>query len=144
MQEEDIDSVYDLMHRYLDRFDLVQVLNREEVDHWLLHKDQPGREQVIWSYVVEDPEIHKITDFFSFYGIEHSVLRGNAKNETLRQAYLYYYASETAFSNTKERLQERLVELMNDALVLAKMVCMPQKSQHLDFWNNGWSIAGPV
>lgn len=50
MEAKDIDSVLDLLKRYLDRFDMAPVFTREEVEHWLLHK---GGEQVVWSYVVE-------------------------------------------------------------------------------------------
>ncbi len=50
MEAKDIDAVLDLLKRYLDRFDMAPVFTREEVEHWLLHKDG---EQVVWSFVVE-------------------------------------------------------------------------------------------
>ena len=94
--------------------------DRSELEHLLVHDDQAA-EQVMWSYVVENPSSKKITDFFSFYCLESSVI-GNRKYEVVRAAYLFYYASETAFQENERGLKERLNELMNDALILAKKV----------------------
>lgn len=121
MQSKDISDVKDLLDRYLDRFDMAPQLDREEVEHWLLHNEKFA-EQVVWTYVVEDTSSKKITDFFSFYCLESSVI-GNPKHDTVRAAYLFYYASETAFAKEEKGLKERLNLLMGDALVLAKKVC---------------------
>lgn len=121
MQSKDIDSVLDLLLRYLKRFDLTQVFTRAEVEHWLLHKG--GEEQVVWSYVAEEPGTHKITDFVSFYSLESSVIQ-NAKHNNVRAAYLYYYASETAFVEGEKGLKNRLQMLLNDALIMAKKVLL--------------------
>ena len=121
MEAKDIDAVLDLLERYQRRFDLNQAFTREEIDHWLVYKEQPGKEQVVWSYVVEDPETHKITDFFSFYNLESTVIN-NPKHELIRAAYLYYYATETAFAGSAGELKKRLLLLMNDALICAKKV----------------------
>lgn len=122
MESKDIDAVYDLLERYMRRFDMNQAFTREEIDHWLVHKKQPGKEQVVWSYVAEDPETHKITDFVSFYNLESTVI-DNPKHDAVHAAYLYYYATETAFSDDKQAFKERLQLLMNDALICAKNVC---------------------
>jgi glycylpeptide N-tetradecanoyltransferase len=53
MEAKDLDAVHDLLERYLKRFDLTPVWDKNEVDHWLLHKRTAPGEQVIWSYVVE-------------------------------------------------------------------------------------------
>jgi len=55
MEVKDIDVVLDLLKRYLARFDMAPVFTKEEVAHWLLHKeDTAGKnQQVVWSYVVE-------------------------------------------------------------------------------------------
>ncbi|KAJ5675604.1 Glycylpeptide N-tetradecanoyltransferase [Penicillium macrosclerotiorum] len=119
MEVKDIDAVYDLLERYSHRFDLNQALTKEEVEHWLVYKEQPGKDQVVWSYVVEDPKSHKITDFVSFYNLESTVI-DNPKHEVVRAAYLYYYATETAFTDNTQGLRERLLVLMNDALICAK------------------------
>ncbi|KAI9767132.1 MAG: glycylpeptide N-tetradecanoyltransferase [Geoglossum simile] len=129
MGDGDADAVVDLLTRYLARFDMAPKFTKEEVNHWMLHKNSPGYEQVVWTYVVEDPETHNITDFFSFYRLESSVI-GNKKHDTIRAAYLFYYATESAFAteesgseptvDTKPALKLRLNALMNDALILAK------------------------
>lgn len=121
MQQKDVDAVQDLLHRYLKRFDMAPELDAEEIQHWLVHDEKTTAEQVIWTYVVEDPKTHKITDCFSFYCLESSVIK-NPKHDTVRAAYMFYYATEAAFADEEKGLKERLNELMNDALVLAKRV----------------------
>jgi glycylpeptide N-tetradecanoyltransferase len=121
MEEKDVDAVHDLLGRYLRRFNLHPAFTREEIDYWLVHREQSGEQQVVWSYVVEDPHTHKITDFVSFYSLESSVIQ-NPKHKEVRAAYLYYYASEAAFAEREHGLKERLQMLINDALILAKKV----------------------
>ncbi|KAK3385383.1 acyl-CoA N-acyltransferase [Podospora didyma] len=120
MEAKDLEAVGDLLDRYLKRFDLTPKFNLEEVEHWLLHKkDAPG-DQVVWTYVVED-DAGKITDFFSFYCLESSVLR-SAQHSAIRAAYLFYYGSETGLATPLNRgaLKDRLNALMADALILAR------------------------
>ena len=120
MQAKDISSVQDLLAKYLGRFDMAPSFSKDEITYWLFHNEK-AIEKVIWSYVVEDPSTHKVTDFFSFYCLESSVI-GNPKHDNVRAAYLFYYATETAFAEEEKGLKERLNELMNDALILAKGV----------------------
>ncbi|KAB8336856.1 hypothetical protein FH972_021164 [Carpinus fangiana] len=120
MSTADIPQVGDLLRRYLDRHDMAQQFDSEELKHWLLEADVTSPDKVVYSFVVE--ESGKITDFFSFYRLESTVIR-NAKHDTIRAAYLFYYATEAAFKGdgkNKKVLQARLNELMNDALILAK------------------------
>ncbi|KAK4154243.1 acyl-CoA N-acyltransferase [Chaetomidium leptoderma] len=120
MEAKDLDAVHDLLERYLKRFDLTPVWDKTEVEHWLLHKkDAPG-ERVIWAYVVEDAD-GKITDFFSFYCLESSVIQSQ-KYSAIRAAYLFYYASDVVFTAPDDRsaLKTRLNALVGDALILAK------------------------
>ena len=121
MQKKDVDMVQNLLERYLKRFDMAPEWDSSEVEHWLLHDDASSSEQVIWTYVVEDPSGHKITDFFSFYRLDSSVI-GSQKYDNVRAAYLFYYASETAFENNDKTLKDRLNLLLTDALILAKRV----------------------
>lgn len=121
MQSKDIEAVRDLLNRYLRRFELTQSFSDEEIDHLLLYKEAPGVEQVVWTYVVEEPATHKVTDFVSFYNIESTVIRSD-KHTNIKAAYLYYYASEMAFAENENGLRERLQSLINDALILAKQV----------------------
>lgn len=63
----------------------------------------------------------KITDFFSFFCVESSIIN-NSKHDILRVAYLFYYASESGLRQPfdKAGLKTRLNGLINDALILAK------------------------
>ncbi|KAL8760054.1 MAG: hypothetical protein Q9184_003436 [Pyrenodesmia sp. 2 TL-2023] len=119
MQQKDAAAVQDLLHRYLKRFDMAPELDEDEIQHWMVHDEKTTVEQVIWTYVVDDPSTHKITDFFSFFCLESSVIK-NPKHGMVRAAYMYYYATEAAFAENEKGLKERLNDLMNDALVLAK------------------------
>lgn len=121
MESKDVDAVHDLLERYLLRFDMNQAFSREEIDHWLVYKPEPGKEQVVWAYVVEDPTTKKITDFVSFYNLESTVINHD-KHEHVRAAYLYYYATETAFNDDAKALKARLQLLINDALICARQV----------------------
>ncbi|KAI1921144.1 glycylpeptide N-tetradecanoyltransferase [Ophidiomyces ophidiicola] len=127
MQSKDIDSVHDLLNRYMKRFDLAQSFSRAEIDHLFLHKDNSGTEQIVYAYVVEEDETHKITDFVSFYSLESTVIHSE-KHNTIRAAYMYYYATEAAFADREKGLRERLGLIVNDALVLAK-------KEHFDVFN---------
>ncbi|TGZ85021.1 N-myristoyl transferase [Ascodesmis nigricans] len=131
----DLDQTHKLLTRYLNRFEMAPVMDRDEIEHWFLYKPAQGKERVVWCYVVEDPETKKITDMFSFYALDSSVI-GNKKHETIHAAYLFYYASTVAFEDesdeskdvpsgsesdaVKKKLKERLNALAHDALILAK------------------------
>lgn len=117
MEPKDLDAVYDLLHKFQERFDLVQVFEKEELGHWLLG-GQYGAD-VIKTYVVESPEDGRITDFFSYYLLPFSVLN-HASHTELGIAYLYYYASESAEGEFAD-YQKRLNSLINDALITAKL-----------------------
>lgn len=122
MKSADIPAVKDLLQRYNQRFHLRPEFTAEEMEHYFCSEVSKG---VVWSHVVE--ENGKITDFISYYLLDSSVLRSN-KKETIRAAYLYYYATESAFPDTskvnakqaQDTLQVRLGLLVHDALVLAK------------------------
>lgn len=120
MESKDVPAVADLLKRYLHRFEMAPEFDNGEIEHWMVH-DRRFAEQVIWSYVVEDKDTQKITDFFSFYCLESSVI-GHQKYDNIRAAYLFYYATETAFEKDEKNLKERLNALVNDALILAKRV----------------------
>lgn len=63
----------------------------------------------------------KITDFFSFYCIESSIIN-STRHSIIRVAYMFYYGSETGLTQPfdKAALKTRLNELVGDALILAK------------------------
>ncbi|EPQ58305.1 N-myristoyl transferase [Gloeophyllum trabeum ATCC 11539] len=130
MTESDIEQVADLYDRYMKRFDMVPLMTVEEIRHQFLSGLGRGdmvkgrREgQVIWSYVVEAPSTRRITDFFTFYSLPSTII-DNPKHNLLEAAYLFYYASETAFASDSEEdverdLKKRLTDLIGDALVIA-------------------------
>ncbi|KAF2997351.1 glycylpeptide N-tetradecanoyltransferase [Curvularia kusanoi] len=95
MESKDVPAALDLLKRYLERMDMAQVFDQTEFEHWICPREEP-KEQVVWSYVVEDPDTHKITDYFSFYNLESTVI-GNKKHNTIKAAYLFYYATEADF-----------------------------------------------
>lgn len=123
MESKDIDAVHNLMKRYLDRVDMAQDFSKDEVAHWLIDREQDPKspKRVVWTYVVEDAS-KKITDFFSFYCLESSVIHSAGHHSTIRAAYMFYYGSESAFVPQEEDkvLSERLNLLAKDALILAK------------------------
>ena len=71
MKPEDVPAVMELLIRYLERFHLRQEWNEEEIRHWICSEASKG---VVWSYVVEDTEKGRITDFVSYYLLEVSIV----------------------------------------------------------------------
>ncbi|KAF2876863.1 acyl-CoA N-acyltransferase [Massariosphaeria phaeospora] len=118
MEAKDVDVVLDLLKRYLERMDMAQVFSKTDFEHWMFPAEKP-KEQVVWSYVAEDPNSKKITDYFSFYNLESTVI-GHKKHDVIKAAYLFYYATEAAFEDDMSLLKARLNALMRDALILAK------------------------
>ncbi|EXB38875.1 Glycylpeptide N-tetradecanoyltransferase 1 [Morus notabilis] len=104
MELRDVPAVTQLLKNYLGQFVVVADFDEDDVQHWLL-----PIESVVDSYLVESPETHEITDFCSFYTIPSSIL-GNQTYTTVKAAYSYYnVATKTP-----------LLQLMNDALIVAK------------------------
>jgi glycylpeptide N-tetradecanoyltransferase len=130
MEEKDVPAVAALYTRYMQRFDMAPAMSVDEVRHQLLSgkgtgemkKENSRREgQVVWTYVVEHPETHGITDFFSFYSLPSTVIK-HPKHNILEAAYLFYYATDVAFQENAEedgRLKKRLHDLVGDALIIA-------------------------
>ncbi|KZV85284.1 N-myristoyl transferase [Exidia glandulosa HHB12029] len=128
MQEKDIPEVKAIWNQYMKRFGLVPVMTAEELRHVFLsglgtgemkHGRREG--QVIWSYVVEDPQTHKVTDYFSFYNLPSTILNSQ-RHGLLDAAYLFYYGTSVAMQAGAEedgRLKQRLNDLMQDALTVA-------------------------
>ncbi|KAJ7632713.1 N-myristoyl transferase [Roridomyces roridus] len=131
IEERDVVAVAELFTQYMRRFDMVPVMSLEDVRHQFLSGQGTGKigdggegrrvGQVTWTYVVENPETHKITDFFSIYYLPSSIIN-SPKHETLEAGYLYYYATTVAFQEGAEedgRLKKQLQTLIGDALVIA-------------------------
>ncbi|KAG6918147.1 hypothetical protein DXG01_016336 [Tephrocybe rancida] len=131
MEDRDVLQVADLFTRYMQRFNMAPVFDVDEVKHQFMSgvgtgevgDGGPGRRvgQVTWTYVVEDPSTHKLTDFFSFYSLPSTVINSN-KFPVLEAAYLFYYASETAFVDGAVESgahKKRLEAVIGDALIVA-------------------------
>ncbi|KAI1004683.1 Glycylpeptide [Podosphaera aphanis] len=121
MEPKDLDGVLNLLRRYLEKFELAPVFNRSDIAHWLLPMAAPPSDQVVWSYVVEDPATKAVTDFFSFYCLDSSVIN-HPKHKNVRAAYMFYYATEHGLSDkvSRDEFSTHLNILMSDALILAK------------------------
>nr|XP_019704637.1 glycylpeptide N-tetradecanoyltransferase 1 [Elaeis guineensis] len=104
MEYRDVPAVTRLLRGYLSRFAVAPEFDENDVEHWLL-----PREDVVDSYLVESPETHEVTDFFSFYTLPSSII-SNQNYSVLKAAYSFYnVATETSWP-----------QLMNDALIVAK------------------------
>ena len=84
MEKKDIKATCLLLNEYLRAFHLAVEFTEEEFEHWFLF-----REGVIFSYVVENPKTHLITDFISYYRLPSSIL-GHSHHKTLEAAYSFY------------------------------------------------------
>ncbi|KZT09671.1 N-myristoyl transferase [Laetiporus sulphureus 93-53] len=132
MEERDIPQVTELYAKYMSRFGMVHLMTEEEIGHLFLsgrgegstHPDSwkaPREAQVVWAYVVEDPETRTITDYFSFYSLPSTVMNSD-KHNLLKAAYLFYYGTNVAFSKGADqdgRLKRRLEELIGDCMIIA-------------------------
>ncbi|KEP52126.1 glycylpeptide N-tetradecanoyltransferase [Rhizoctonia solani 123E] len=123
MEESDIKNVLALYEKYMQRFQLTPVMNEAEMKHHMLsgrgvgeYKDGRREGQVVWAYVVENPETKAITDFFSFYSLP-STITNSATGEVVDAAYLFYYATDE--SGGEPAVKARVQVLITDALVLA-------------------------
>ncbi|CAJ1081057.1 glycylpeptide N-tetradecanoyltransferase 2-like isoform X1 [Xyrichtys novacula] len=102
MTKEDVVGIHSLLQSHLCKFSLSPVLSSQEVEHWLL-----PRENVIDTYVVERDD-GTLTDMVSFYSTSYKVLNHPVHTD-LKAAVLFYITSATDPA-----------DLMEDVLVLAK------------------------
>ncbi|KAF3853610.1 hypothetical protein F7725_014298, partial [Dissostichus mawsoni] len=103
MTEEDAAGVHSLLQANLDKFHLSPILSLQEVEHWLL-----PRENVIDTYVVQGDD-GTLTDMVSFYSVSYRALNHPVHTD-LRAAHLLYVTSTATDP----------VDLMEDTLVLAQ------------------------
>ncbi|KAF4603821.1 glycylpeptide N-tetradecanoyltransferase [Pleurotus pulmonarius] len=133
MEDRDVEQVSSLFTRYMKRFGMAPEMTLAEVKHQFLsgrgdlsktlESKWKGRRdgQVVWTFVVENPNTHAITDFFSFYSLPSTIIN-DQKHAVLESAYLFYYATDVAFQEGAEDtglLKRRVQELINDALIVA-------------------------
>lgn len=110
IQIKDIDQVEILLNKYLSQFKIHIIFQKHEIEHIFISKPF-----IVSSYVVEIDG--KITDFASFYHLNHSIIN-NPKYDKLISAYSFY--------NVPGSLN--MQELMNNLLVEAN-------NQHCDVFN---------
>ncbi|KZT71329.1 N-myristoyl transferase [Daedalea quercina L-15889] len=132
MEDRDVPQVTALYNRYMDRFGTAHIMDEEEIRHSLLSGRGEGpstpdswkiprEKQVVWTYVVENPETHRITDYFSFFSLPSTVMTTD-KHNLLNAAYVFYYATDVALLDGAEedgRLKKRLEEVLGDCLIIA-------------------------
>ena len=104
MELHDVPAVTRLLRDYLKKFIVAPDFDENDVEHWLLPK-----ENVVDSFLVESPETRDVTDFCSFYTLPSMIL-GRQNYSTLKAAYSYY----NVFTRTP------LLQLMNGALIMVK------------------------
>ncbi|XP_053555813.1 glycylpeptide N-tetradecanoyltransferase 1 isoform X1 [Bombina bombina] len=104
MELRHIPAVHKLLYQYLSQFHLAPVMTEDEVQHWLL-----PQESIIDTFVVETPN-GEVTDFLSFYTLPSTIMN-HPTHKSLKAAYSFYNV------HTKTPL----IDLMNDALILAKL-----------------------
>uniref|UniRef100_A0A4W6CHC9 Glycylpeptide N-tetradecanoyltransferase n=1 Tax=Lates calcarifer TaxID=8187 RepID=A0A4W6CHC9_LATCA len=104
MEKRDVRQVTELLQKYLRRFQLAPSMGEEEVAHWFLPQDN-----IIDTYVVEGAG-GVLTDFTSFYTLPSTVMH-HPLHRSLKAAYSFYNV----------HTQTPLLDLMNDALILAKL-----------------------
>ncbi|GAA6063044.1 hypothetical protein JCM10212_001107 [Sporobolomyces blumeae] len=145
IEKRDLKQASRLLRAYMARFDCAPMLSNKEVEHALWAgrgTDEGGKRkgQVVWTYVVEDPETHRITDLFSMYSLPSTAVKSSPV-QAVNAAYLFYYATSVTPSTSdlgdgsvatkvvnwkeeseQERLQlkDRLNVLIGDAMIVAQ------------------------
>ncbi|XP_053265554.1 glycylpeptide N-tetradecanoyltransferase 2 isoform X3 [Podarcis raffonei] len=104
MERKDIKAVQELINNYLKQFKLAPVMDEEEVAHWFLPQDH-----IIDTFVVESSN-GVLTDFLSFYTLPSTVMH-HPVHKSLKAAYSFYNV----------HTETPLLDLMNDALIIAKL-----------------------
>ncbi|XP_048162627.1 glycylpeptide N-tetradecanoyltransferase 2 isoform X1 [Corvus hawaiiensis] len=124
MEQKDTKAVQELINTYLKQFNLAPVMDEEEVAHWFLPRDH-----IIDTYVVELVLLYYrictcsktkaflhvgskgiLTDFLSFYTLPSTVMH-HPVHKSLKAAYSFYNI----------HTETPLLDLMNDALIIAKL-----------------------
>ena len=116
MKKKDVSHIHKMLNQYLSKFKIHFKYTEEEVKHWFF-----PRKDVVYTYVVEVVDkVSKaqcITDFVSFYSLPSTIIN-NPKHNTLR--VIFNKLLKAAYSYYNVSTVTPIVQLMNDALVLAK------------------------
>ena len=111
MEEKDLEQIYNLILERNKKYKIYEVLNKKEVEHWFL-----PRNNIVYTYVLEDEE-HKITDFCSFYSMQRTILNQDKNGDNPASKYKKInFAFELINYNTSISMKE----LLRSAVILAK------------------------
>lgn len=120
MTEADIPQAKVLVDNYLKNMKLAPDFDEADFKHWLLTK-----EGVVYSYVVENPETKKVTDFGSFYSLPSTVMTTD-KHETLNACYSFYNVAQA--TGWKAFMEDMLISAkMENFDVYNALECMDNK-----------------
>jgi glycylpeptide N-tetradecanoyltransferase len=106
LEAKDCEAAHALLTNYLLQFNLHQVFSLAEFKHCFMSRDN-----VVNTYVVEDPETHEITDMCSFYTLPSTII-GHERYNNLKAAYSFYNVAK----------KTKWTDLMADALYFAKQL----------------------
>ncbi|KAJ3220982.1 hypothetical protein HK099_003851 [Clydaea vesicula] len=126
MEMKDCKQVLKLLNDYfkMKNLEFYPVFTLGDIKHWFL-----PIENVVYTYVVENPKTHLIDQFVSFYNLPSSIIK-HPVHKILNAAYLFYYVPKKFDENESPREGEEdisiwegkyLKELMKDALISAKL-----------------------
>lgn len=119
LRKNDLPYVRKRLNYFLKSFISAPEFSLEEMEHWFMPK-----ENVVYSYVSEDPKTTKVTSFVSFYSLPSSVIN-NSLHTHLRAAYLFYYFADVEQKENEpaEQLRARkeaaIQQLMRALLIAA-------------------------
>ena len=108
MTEDDVPDVCISFNKHMRASYKYHVeMSEEEIAHYLL-----PRHNIVYSYLVRDPNTSEVTDFMSFYANNTQII-GHDVHKIVYSGYLYY-------TWAKNNDLERLELLVQDCLILSK------------------------
>jgi glycylpeptide N-tetradecanoyltransferase len=102
--KRDVSGTCQLLNKFMSAYHIAMEFTNKEFEHMFLPK-----ENIVYSFVVEDPQTKMITDFISFYCLPSKVT-GHQRHTGFKAAYSYYNVAAKTNWN----------QLMLDAIVLAQ------------------------
>jgi len=98
MKESDVPGVHALMSEHLSKYRFAPIWTEDEVAHFLI-----PRENIVQTWVVEDPENGEISDLFSYYCLDSNIM---PRKTLVHHAYVYYCI---AGKHSKQKLIKNLL-----------------------------------